>query len=245
MIWAGCVKAGPNRSENDLGDDAYFISNSQNAAGVADGVGSWRTKGIQSGTFTRSLMTNAKNLVESGFNCFDAVSIALNDWSGNYGSTTLMMAQQVDDKLYVTQLGDSQILVLRKGKIVYFSEPQEHMFNVPYQVGSQNDSLEDSERYSIDIQSGDTVIIGTDGLFNNIYPTHIADIVKQYPAETDAELLQDLANFLCDYAWNRSQDPNYWSPFVQRKYEAGLITRDESNSGGKPDDIAVVVGRIE
>jgi hypothetical protein len=57
MVWAGCSRAGPKRSENDLGDDAFFVCNSENAAGVADGVGSWRQKGIHSGNLGSTLLT--------------------------------------------------------------------------------------------------------------------------------------------------------------------------------------------
>jgi len=247
MVWAGCSRAGPKRSANDLGDDAFFVCDSENAAGVADGVGSWRKKGIQSGVFSRSLMTNTRNLIESGFNAFDAVSVALNDWSGvEYGSTTLILAQQVENRLYVVQLGDSQMIVIRQGRIIFSSNPQEHMFNVPYQVGSDSDSINDALRYSVEVEPGDTIIMGSDGLFNNVYERHITDIVNQFPISNDSSVLQEIADFLQDYAWNLSQNTEYWSPYAQRKYEYGLIDRESPESrGGKPDDVAVVVGRIQ
>ena len=152
----------------------------------------------------------------------------------------------MDDRLYVVQLGDSQLIVIRKGRVIYSSYPQEHLFNVPYQVGSNGDSLEDALQYSVEVEPGDTIIMGSDGLFNNVYETHIADIVNQFPIADETEVLQEIADFLTDYAWNLSLEDDYWSPFAQRKYEFGLIDRESvQHRGGKPDDVTVVVGRIQ
>jgi len=249
MVWAGSVTAGFHRNENDLGDDAFFVCNDSNSAGIADGVGSWRTKGVQSGKFARSLMTNTRNFMEAGLNPYDAVSVALSDWNdrSNYGSSTVIVAQQSDDRLYVAQMGDSGLIVIRNNRIVFQSEPQEHLLNTPYQVGATGDSWSEALRYSIPVQSGDTIIMASDGLFSNVFPSHIAEIVSQFPRfATDLELIQDMAHFLCDYAYAQSQNPSVWTPIAQRRYEAGLIeARDPQSMGGKPDDIAVVVGRID
>ena len=138
------------------------------------------------------------------------------------------------------------MIVIRQGRIIFSSNPQEHMFNVPYQVGSDSDSINDALRYSVEVEPGDTIIMGSDGLFNNVYERHITDIVNQFPLSDDSSVLQEIADFLQDYAWNLSQNAEYWSPYAQRKYEFGLIDRESPESrGGKPDDVAVVVGRIQ
>lgn len=43
------------------GEDAWFISG--NTVGVADGVGGWARKGIDSGEYSRTLMNSAKKTV--------------------------------------------------------------------------------------------------------------------------------------------------------------------------------------
>ena len=249
MVWAGSVAAGVHRNADDLGDDAFFICNSSDSAGIADGVGSWRGKGVQSGVFARSIMTNTRNFMKAGLNPYDAVSVALSDWSdqSNYGSSTVIVAQRADDRLYVAQIGDSGLMIIRNNRIVFQSEPQEHLLNTPYQVGASGDSWSEALRYSVPVQSGDTIIMASDGLFSNVFPSHIAEIISQFPRlATDPETIQDMAHFLCDYALAQSENPEVWTPIAQRRYEAGLIeARDPLSMGGKPDDIAVVVGRIE
>jgi protein phosphatase PTC7 len=41
-----------------LGEDAHFICQERQTFGVADGVGGWAMKGIDSGIFARELMSN-------------------------------------------------------------------------------------------------------------------------------------------------------------------------------------------
>ena len=70
MLWAA------NREFGDEGDDAFFVLPSKDAAGVADGTGYWRNKGITSGPYTRSMMINTRNYMEDGFNPYDALEAA-------------------------------------------------------------------------------------------------------------------------------------------------------------------------
>ncbi len=242
MLWAGQVLSGANREFGDEGDDAFFVLPSKNAAGVADGTGYWRNKGITSGPYTRSMMINTRNYMEDNFNPYDALEAAFQSWAvqNNYGSMTFCIGQVIDNRLYVVQLGDCGVLVIRQGAVGYRSIEQEHTFNSPYQLGSGNDDLEDAWRYHIDLESGDVVIFGSDGLFNNLYDNIILEVINQF--DTD-EYPAVIALTLAETAYELSVQQNYWSPFAQRKYEAGLINKDERQTGGKPDDIAVVVGK--
>ena len=88
--------------EKDGGDDGWFISNESQSAGVADGVGSWRKKGINSGRFSRSLMYATKRRIEQGMNPYDALQSAFADWENKtgYGSTTFCVAQLIEDILH-------------------------------------------------------------------------------------------------------------------------------------------------
>ena len=235
--------------KTDGGDDGWFSNDSTNAAGVADGVGSWRKRGIKSGNFSRSMMSKTNNRIEQGMNPYDALQSAFLDWEDktSYGSTTFCVAQMLEDVLYVAQLGDSCILVQRNGRVVYQSNEQEHLFNVPYQLGSGNESLEDSWRYQISLLPGDTIIIASDGLFNNLYRSKILSIINSYPVESENPnaLSQQIADQLAGEAYDQSMSNKYWSPFAQRSYEMGITEAfDVAQLGGKPDDITVVVGRV-
>ena len=54
------------RSFGHAGDDAYFVGG-EKAIGVADGVGQWREKGIDSGEFSRALMESCLQSSTSAF----------------------------------------------------------------------------------------------------------------------------------------------------------------------------------
>jgi len=235
--------------KRDGGDDGWFISFESQSAGVADGVGSWRNKGIQSGRFARSLMAATKHRLEQGMNPVEALEGAFDKWrdKSNYGSSTFCVAQMFDNTLYVAQLGDSCILVQRNGRVVYQSNEQEHLFNVPYQLGSGNESINDAWKYQIGLMPGDTIIIASDGLFNNLYRSKILSIINSYPisSEFPEALSQKMADELSQVAYDYSVSNQYWSPFAQRSYEQGISEAfDVTQLGGKPDDITVIVGRV-
>lgn len=51
------------------------------------------------------------------------------------GSATVVLAAlQPGGKLHVANLGDCGVKVVRNGKIVYETQPQQHDFNLPYQL---------------------------------------------------------------------------------------------------------------
>lgn len=235
--------------QKDGGDDGWFISEESQSAGVADGVGSWRNKNIKPGIYTRSLMGITKNRIQAGLNPYDAIKSAYEDWKDrtNYGSTTFCVSQLLNNTLFVAQLGDSCLLVQRKGRVVYQSNEQEHLFNVPYQLGSGNDSLSDAWRYQISLLPGDTIVIASDGLFNNLYRSNILSIINSYPISTEdpSALAQSIADELAGVAEEKSNNPKIWSPYAQRSYEMGITDAFAINQlGGKPDDITVIVGRV-
>ena len=235
--------------KSDGGDDGWFISEASQSCGVADGVGSWRNKNVKPGVYTRSLMAITKNRIESGLNPYDALKSAYEEWQdeSNYGSTTFCIAQLLNNVLYVAQLGDTCILVQRKGRVVYQSNEQEHLFNVPFQLGSGNDSIEDSWRYQISLLPGDTIVLASDGLYNNLYRNNILSIINSYPisASDPSALAQSIADELATVSHIQSLNDKIWSPYAQRSYEMGITGAFvPSQLGGKPDDITVVVGRV-
>jgi|TARA_R110000824_G_scaffold107156_2_gene253171 protein phosphatase PTC7 len=235
--------------KRDGGDDGWFISEESQSAGVADGVGAWRDKNIKPGIYTRSLMAITKNRVQAGLNPYDGIKSAYEEWKdkSNYGSTTFCVTQMRNNTLFVAQLGDSCILVQRKGRVVYQSNEQEHLFNIPFQLGSGNDSIEDAWRYQISLLPGDTIVLASDGLFNNLYRSGILSIINSYPISTEdtSSLAQTIAEELAAVAEEQSNNPKIWSPYAQRSYEMGITEAFALNQlGGKPDDITVIVGRV-
>jgi protein phosphatase PTC7 len=94
---------------------------------------------------------------------------------------------------------------------------------------------------------GDTIVLASDGLFNNLYRSNILSIINSYPisAEDPSALAQSMADELASTAEQQSNNPKIWSPYAQRSYELGITEAFALNQlGGKPDDITVIVGRV-
>ena len=79
------------------------------------------------------------------------------------------------------------------------------------------------------------VLVGSDGLFDNLFISDIAQVVAAQPSASS----QELATQLKDIAMNVAKDKRAESPFAQRAKAAGYFYE-----GGKPDDVSVVVARV-
>lgn len=235
---------------SDGGDDAWFLTNSVfNAVGVADGVGSWRAKGINAGECARELMLACRDYYSfypstPPFQVLDYTIPRLK----KSGSTTVLVAKLSDDSdrplLEVSQIGDSDLVVFRQNYVVFQTLPQQHRHNQPFQVGPlETDDASDAQNYSVAVQTGDYIVLGTDGLWDNLYASQVAQILADAPPEVTPNTL---ASLIVSAAYVASQDPDIWSPFAQRAYEQGEIRRQnfEQHLGGKPDDITVVVCQV-
>ena len=89
------------------GEDAYFISSDKHAFGVADGVGGWALQGVDSGIYSRKLMSGAKCAAEAGER--DPVKLM---WAGFtqarkvLGSSTAVILVLEGQVLHTANLGE-------------------------------------------------------------------------------------------------------------------------------------------
>ena len=164
------------------------------------------------------------------------------------GSSTLVIVSldQMENKLKTAMIGDSGYMIFRKtdpntGEYinVFRSEEQQHSFNFPFQIGSHGDNPQRAVEKEHTIEKQDIVLLGTDGLFDNMYDADIQTIVNDYLKENDFNA-QELAQKVADRAFELSLNPKYVSPFAEgaRKERYYFL-------GGKSDDITIVVGRVE
>lgn len=95
----------------------------------------------------------------------------------------------------INSLGDSGFLILRHGKVHYFSTPQTHAFNTPYQLSVVPPEVLDQSRLfggdflcdlpkdaqvtSHNLENGDVVVFATDGVWDNLFPSQVLQIVCQ------------------------------------------------------------------
>ena len=98
----------------------------------------------------------------------------------------------------------------------------------------------------IDVADGDVIVVGTDGLFDNLFAHKVEKILrrdllaKKGLGLVDDEMeLQNLANFIANSALYNSFKRIGESPFSEAAQRAGKF-----HSGGKIDDITVIVAKI-
>ncbi|KAG0227499.1 hypothetical protein BGX31_006991 [Mortierella sp. GBA43] len=97
---------------------------------------------------------------------------------GLIGSSTACLAVLRDDELRIANLGDCGVSVIRRNEFIFRTEEQQHSFNYPYQLGTgSSDTPSDALTFTVKIQSGDIVVMGTDGIFDNLFDEDILEEV--------------------------------------------------------------------
>lgn len=180
------------------------------------------------------------------------------------GSSTFCMCS-IDfekDYLHTVNMGDSGYMVIRdiapksrpestfdklpnkpgeeepvELKVLYKSEEQQHQFNFPYQVGSHGDPPEDCDTKVHEFRENDLIVLGTDGLWDNLYEDQILAVIKPfYEQNYKIKDLDFVANLIAEMAEKFSLSAKYKSPFSVKS--KGLYL------GGKSDDITIIIAQI-
>jgi protein phosphatase PTC7 len=222
------------------GEDAYFLSDDMKVIGVADGVGGWGDIGVDPALYSKSLMEGAKLSVQGSQQPMrDPVEIMSDAYQYStyvQGSSTCCIVMLNGIHLTAANLGDSGFMVLRGLDIVYRTKEQQHSFNFPYQIGTGSaDKPEHSQRIAVEVQPGDLIITGTDGLWDNLFDDDIIEVVANAPNDpaTIAQLIARQAHVVAN-------DKDIISPFSKSARSNGYPLA----TGGKLDDITVMVGRV-
>jgi protein phosphatase PTC7 len=246
MDWAACVL-------RRHGEDAHFGHAGAGFVGVADGVGGYRKYGVDAGAFARELMTTALARVEQSAKSRrlrlrlgpkDVLERAYETafLNGTPGASTAVVLSLDRANLRWAYIGDSAFAVLRGGKIVHRSVQQQLYFNCPYQLnayghGGIGGSLTKAKVGEMPVEDGDVVVVGTDGLFDNMRDGQLERAVSK-----GTELgfsPKNMADIVAGIAYKVSMDKRAHSPYSREYYkEYGRIC------GGKKDDITVIVAYI-
>ncbi|KAM6594720.1 hypothetical protein CsatA_002423 [Cannabis sativa] len=234
-----------------LGDDAHFVSRDEQTIGVADGVGGWDKNGIDSGKYARSLIVNSSTNVNNKLlsEIIDPKTIIREAFSKNSnleGSSTMCVVTHNNGMLRGANIGDSGFLVFREGKLIYKSPTQQKRFNCPFQLGNhkRSDGPECAVEMELGVKKGDVVVMGSDGLLDNLFDWEIQDIIKTELKLDDHDdkynnKYKDLAFAIAGAAYYRSLDRYGVCPYTIASAEAG-----RKHKGGKMDDISVIIGHI-
>ena len=284
------IAAGSNIPHPDKvlkgGEDAWFVHIDQNGGGqiyLADGVGGFNEQGIDPGLYARVLTyeaakaraAHAMNPVASP-NPKKLIQIAQEN-AKLPGASTMIIIELFRTQIRAANLGDSGFRVIRNGNVVFASPPQEHYFNCPFQLGYEplSDDIDmaiDADEFEVPVQTGDLVIVGSDGLFDNMFDNDIELVVNDALAKVAGTGALSAARAVSDAlaveARKNAEDPLFESPFALeaiRENAVGTTTLAKRSGplgafnalatsiasaisgkrlGGKMDDITVVVGAV-
>ncbi|KAN0016229.1 hypothetical protein ACTFIU_006192 [Dictyostelium citrinum] len=233
-----CVIPHPNKRHKG-GEDAYFISLDQNVIGVADGVGGWGDVGIDPSEYSNTLMKGSKIAADSQKVERDPLIIMeqgyqyAQDVKGS--STCCIVVLSATNNLLSANLGDSGFLVIRNNEVIFRTREQQHAFNMPFQLGTQSiDRPIHSITASFPVEKGDLIIMGTDGVFDNLFDDEILEIGEKYDDP------QIIARQVAKRAFEVGCSTTIYTPFAKNAGHNGYIY-----NGGKLDDITVVVGLVD
>lgn len=246
------------------GEDSFAIAENdfQITIAVADGVGSWRQKGIDPAHFSRSLMRHLEAIVSGEKGWFRAEGTPtesippvtlireafwrlVRGYHGGrekpFGSSTVCVASldRTTGELSAANLGDSGFILIRGDDVMLRSRAQQHRFNAPYQLmltpeGNISDCSNMAARHDCTVETGDVLVMATDGLWDNLFEDDIVKIVKEGTRIGEGPVR--LAEQLVGEARRMSEQSQYMSPFSVEAKRAGL-----TRLGGKTDDITVIV----
>lgn len=228
------------------GEDASFFSAS--LLTVADGVGGWADQGVDPALYSRSIIkavSTTFNAAQEKYikNLKDLVVVSAGQVKVLGSSTLVVAALDPQGTLRTANIGDSGYLIVRptgedKFELIFESKEQTHGFNFPFQIGSSGDSPASAELNSHELEKGDIVVLGTDGVFDNIDKKEVKAIIEEQVAGGELNPIK-IANKIGEKAFKASLDQNHMSPFAKaaKRYGYRFI-------GGKSDDITIIVARV-
>lgn len=254
----------PDKAEKG-GEDACFVLRDHGAFGVMDGVGGWADEGVDPAAYSNTFAEKAAAAVLMGVDDPRAVIAEAHEHTRVVGSATACVAvldgaplpSEANDpnasygaRVRIGNLGDAGAMIARGAEVVFSTPAQQHEFNCPFQLGwrefyPESDKAEDAETFAVDCRPGDALIMGSDGLWDNVPPWEAAEVCAALMEEgKDA---QEVAEAIATRAFEHSVDEEYDSPFTVEARKNGYDVEWWEKAqgkllvGGKMDDIAVVV----
>jgi protein phosphatase PTC7 len=223
------------------GEDAVFTQG--RTFGVFDGVsGAEKAYGVP--LYSKTMASELKKMVgndglsmQEMINCLTRAAITCDQDST--GATTAIIASiSQDGFLRALNLGDSTCMVIRNGYIVSKSKEISHYFDCPYQLSIDSpDRPRDGTKMNIELTEGDLVVMGSDGIFDNMFDEDIVSVINESPKRAQA-----IAKRLSEQSRKLSLNRKAVTPYSQSAKKYGDPDY-EGGVGGKVDDVSCVVVR--
>ncbi len=163
-------------------------------------------------------------------------------WQGTTTACTAFIGTDDGDGrrpiLYATNLGDSQLLVLRPREetVIYKTIEQWHWFDCPRQLGTNSPDTPRGNAVTdlVPVQEDDVLLAMSDGVTDNLWEHEVVRNVFSSLREWEEKGFSEhkisgapgrmsfVAENLMDAARTIAQDPFAESPFMERAVEEGL-----------------------
>ncbi|MCJ1455315.1 hypothetical protein MMC28_005669 [Mycoblastus sanguinarius] len=249
------------------GDDAVLVG--ENFIGANDGVGAWATRekghaalwsrlilhfwaleaerdASVTSAAAASSEPNPVEYLQKAYEQTVSATSSPNEWNGTTTACAALLHHNVKEPsggplLYVTNLGDSQCLVMRprNESLIYKTTEQWHWFDCPRQLGTNSPDTPSVNAVmdKVDIQENDVVLTMSDGVVDNLWEHEviqtILDSIQKWESGEGGEASGDrkggagggmlfVAQELVKAARVIAEDPYAESPFMERAIEEGL-----------------------
>jgi protein phosphatase PTC7 len=223
------------------GEDAVFAKG--RTFGVFDGVtGADKVDGLP--IYSKTLAKEMKRLVKDEDSLtipeltnYLAQSKQVADAGSTGASTAVVASISTDGVLRVLNVGDSTCVVIRKNKVAAQAKERVHYFDCPYQLGGFSpDKPRDGSKLNFELQRGDLVLLGSDGVFDNLTNEQVAEIAMKEKASG----LGIVAKRIVELSRKVSLDANAATPYAAtaKRYNSPDY---QSGLGGKVDDASCIV----
>jgi len=166
------------------------------------------------------------------------------EWYGTTTSVTALLHWTREQDgiqkplLYVTNLGDCKVLVIRPSeeKVLFHTVEQWHWFDCPMQLGtnSVDTPRKDAVLSEVALQEDDIVLAMSDGVVDNLWEHEVVKVVldslQKWDKRDSLDVPPDLSNNRMVYAAREvlgaalsiAQDPFAESPYMEKAVDEGI-----------------------
>jgi len=174
--------------------------------GVCDGVSGVQKMGIAPDVLPRELLMQCQKIMEScardehGAWVLSMLKEAFAGTSALGATTVLLACIEERHQLSLVTLGDCALLQLRPSngdelrrsfrsqRVMMGEKTPAQVLRLPHQItGEQKELVEDCRLDMVNIKHGDLIVLGSDGLFDNLSDEAITDIVQRFCCQPDNE----------------------------------------------------------
>lgn len=224
-------------------EDAYLVSSK--LLSICDGLGTWKTRSIDSGKFSWQLVSNiekAHNFL-SGEEKYQPNAILRNavKETTEVGSSTCILVTIHPEKSEISCgcIGDSGMMILRKkeNEVVKVGQTEEivEKFDKPFTLGHEGVHPDKGFYATYEVMDKDIVILYSDGVSHNMCFDHIIRMVKPFMMLHEIPDLEIIAEMITEKAQSLSSDHTIETPYG---------TKINDSRVGKINDATVVIGEV-